>query len=140
MTDEKKEIIKKIINQQIVEEIRNSEFYKHIHPELKWIHSMLCLYLYESVSDRQKFQHIYDHLEDFETQVTWHYKEGIAKAIEKIKILLGEMYIEYSESELLDEWADEYIQEDQDTEEKEFSEIPIPFTLEMFKFKLTSKL
>jgi len=149
---DKKEIIKKIINQQVVEEIRNSEFYRHIHNEFKWIHSMLCLYLYDSVSDRQKFQNIYDHLKDFETQVTWHYKEGIAKSIEKIKVLLGDMYIDYSEINKKNEWVDEYIQdediedieeaeEEEDEEEEEESKIQVPrFDIEMFKFKLMSKL
>jgi hypothetical protein len=86
------ERIKKIRNQQRIEERRNPEFYRTIDKKFAWIHSMLCLYLQENGhsddSDINNIENIVTHLEQFENALRWHYTRGVDEWIEKIKNLL----------------------------------------------------
>jgi hypothetical protein len=111
------ETIKKIINQQKVEERRNSIFYCQIRSmkdgdEFAWIHSMVCVYLHDSVrddsdddkndskddnkDDNVNTDTIHDLLDEFETALRWCYNEGIDKAIENIKSFFKDRFIPYT--------------------------------------------
>lgn len=98
------ETIKKIINQQKVEERRNSIFYCQIRSmkdgdEFAWIHSMVCVYLHDSVrddGDDDNVDTIHDLLDDYETALRWCYNEGIDKAIENIKSFFKDRFIPYT--------------------------------------------
>ena len=101
------EPIKKIINQQKVEERRNSVFYcqiRSMNDEFAWIHSMVCVYLHDSLCDGDKDDDeenkdtdtIYNLLDEFETALRWYHTEGIDKSIENIKSFFKEQFIPYS--------------------------------------------
>ena len=103
------EPIKKIINQQKVEERRNSIFYCQIRSmkngdEFAWIHSMVCVYLHDSICDEDDddenkddtIRDIHGLLDDFETALKWYHIEGIEKAIENIKSFFKEQFIPYT--------------------------------------------
>jgi len=108
------ETIKKIINQQKVEELRNSIFYCQIRTmkngdEFTWIHSMVCVFLHESLcddshdsdkddnkNDNVDTDTIHDLLDDYETALRWCHTEGIDKAIENVKSFFKDRFIPYT--------------------------------------------
>lgn len=104
------ETIKKIINQQKVEERRNSIFYCQIRSmkdgdEFAWIHSMVCVFLHDSLCDVEDEDEddiddtasvILGLLEEFEKALRWYHTEGIDKAIEDIKSFFKDKYIPYT--------------------------------------------
>lgn len=106
------ETIKKIIKQQKVEERRDSIFYCQIRSmkngdEFAWIHSMVCVFLYDSMCDDIKddeddediddtASHIHSLLDEFEKELRWYHTEGINKAIENIKSFFKDKFIPYT--------------------------------------------
>ena len=105
------ETIKKIIKQQKVEEMRNSIFYCQIRSmkngeEFAWIHSMVCVFLHESLCDEDDenkdddddddTKHIHDLLDDYEKELRWYHTEGIDKSIENIKSFFKDKFIPYT--------------------------------------------
>jgi hypothetical protein len=105
--------IKKIINQQKVEERRNSIFYCQIRSmkngdEFAWIHSMVCVYLHDSIcddsddddkdakDDNVDADTIHDLLDEYETALRWYHTEGVDKAIENIKSFFKDRFIPYT--------------------------------------------
>ena len=104
------ETIKKIINQQKVEERRNSIFYCQIRSmkdgdEFAWIHSMVSVFLHDSLCDVEDEDEddiddtasvIHGLLEEFEKALRWYHTEGIDKAIEDIKSFFKDKYIPYT--------------------------------------------
>jgi len=103
------ETIKKIIKQQKVEEMRNSIFYCQIRSmkngeEFAWIHSMVCVFLHESLCDEDDenkdddddTKHIHDLLDEYEKELRWYHTEGIDKSIENIKSFFKDKFIPYT--------------------------------------------